>query len=62
MDIINEIKNGTQILIFRDPIPKGKLGITFVFDDDKRFNGKLDMTKHKNLILAITKAFQEEEE
>jgi phosphoribosylformylglycinamidine (FGAM) synthase-like amidotransferase family enzyme len=62
MDIINEIKNGKQILILRDPIPKGKLGISFVFDDDKRFNGKLDMTKHKNLILAITKAFQEEEE
>ena len=62
MNIINEINDGTQILIIRDPIPKGKLGISLVFDDDKRFNGTLDMTKHKHLVLAIAEAFQDEEE
>ena len=62
MDIINEINNGTQILILRDPIPKGKLGISFVFDDDKRFNGILDMTIHKQLILDIAEALGDEEE
>lgn len=62
MDIINEINNGTQILILRDPIPKGKLGISFVFDDDKRFNGVLDMKIHRQLILDIAEAFGDEEE
>lgn len=62
MDIINEINNGTQILILRDPIPKGKLGISFVFDDDKRFNGILDMMIHKQLILDIAEALGDEEE
>jgi hypothetical protein len=62
MDIIDEINNGTQILILRDPVPKGKLGISFIFDDDKRFNGTLDMLKHKQLILDIAEAFGDEEE
>lgn len=62
MDIINEINDGTQILILRDPIPKGKLGISFVFDDDKRFNGILDMKIHKQLILDIAEALGDEEE
>ena len=50
MDIINEIIKGNKILILRNPIPEGKLGISFVFDDDKRFNGVLDMKIHKQLI------------
>lgn len=62
MNIINEINNGNQILILRDPVPKGKLGISFIFDDDKRFNGTLDMLKHKELVLAIAEAIQDEEE
>jgi hypothetical protein len=62
MNIINEINNGKQILILRDPIPKGKLGISFIFDDDKRFNGTLDIIKHKKLVLAIAEALQDEEE
>ena len=62
MNIINEINNGKQILILRDPIPKGKLGISFIFDDDKRFNWTLDIIKHKKLVLAIAEALQDEEE
>ena len=62
MDIINEIVKGNKILMLRDPIPKGKLGITFIFDDDKRFNGILDMTIHKQLILDIAEALGDEEE
>jgi hypothetical protein len=62
MDIINEIIKGNKILILRNPIPEGKLGISFVFDDDKRFNGVLDMKIHKQLILDIAEAFGDEEE
>ena len=62
MDIINEIIKGNKILILRNPIPEGKLGISFVFDDGKRFNGVLDMKIHKHLILDIAEAFGDEEE
>jgi len=58
MDIINEIIKGNKILILRDPIPEGKLGISFVFDDDKRFSGTLDIKTHSQLILDIAEAFQ----
>lgn len=62
MDIINEIAKGNKILMLRDPIPEGKLGITFIFDNDKRFNGLLDITIHRQLILDIAEALGDEEE
>lgn len=61
MDIINEIIKGNKILILRDPIPEGKLGISFIFDDNKRFNGILDMAIHRQLILDIAEALGDEE-
>lgn len=62
MDIINEIAKGNKILMLRDPVPEGKLGITIIFDNDKRFNGLLDITIHRQLILDIAEALGDEEE
>lgn len=63
MNVINEIVNGNKIVILRDPVPKGAIGISLVFgDEDKRYNGLLDIRKNKDLLILLAEAMEDEEE
>ena len=59
--IVELIADGEKIVIVRDTVPSGSVGISVVFDDDRNSNGTLDIVQHKELLLQVAEAIAAQE-
>tara|TARA_R100000995_G_scaffold2295_4_gene1530 strand:+ start:1823 stop:2050 length:228 start_codon:yes stop_codon:yes gene_type:complete len=51
--IVELIADGEKIVMVRDAVPSGSVGISVVFDDDRKCHGTLDIVQHKELLLQV---------
>jgi hypothetical protein len=50
-----------KIIMVREPVPSGSVGISIVFDDERKCHGTLDVLQHKELLLQVAEAIAIEE-
>jgi len=50
------IADGERIIMVREPVPVGSIGISIVFDGGKKCHGTLDIIQHKELLLQVAEA------
>ena len=50
-----------KLIMIRDHVPRGSVGISIVFDDNKKCHGTLDIKQHKELLLQVAEALAIEE-
>ena len=53
--------NEGKLILVREPVPSGSVGISIVFDDDRKCHGTLDIKQHKELLLQVAEAIAIEE-
>jgi len=54
--IVKLIADGEKIVMVRDTVPSGSVGISVVFDDNRKSHGTLDIVQHKELLLQVAEA------
>ncbi len=60
IDILRTLTDD-KIIMVRDAVPSGLVGISFVFDDERKCHGTLDIVQHKELLLQVAEAIAIEE-
>lgn len=50
-----------KLIMIRNHVPRGSVGISIVFDGGKKCHGTLDIKQHKELLLQIAEAIAIEE-
>ena len=50
-----------KIIMVREPVPSGSVGISIVFDHERKCHGTLDVLQHKELLLQVAEAIAIEE-
>jgi hypothetical protein len=55
------IANGEKIIMVRDAVPSGLVGVSIVFDNNKKCHGTLDVLQHKELLIQVAEAIAIEE-
>lgn len=55
------IANGEKIVMVRDAVPSGLVGVSIVFDNDRKCHGTLDVLQHKELLIQVAEAIAIEE-
>jgi len=58
-DILNELNDGSKVLIVRDAVPVGKIGIDVILDSGENFCGALDINNHRELLKMIVMSIEE---
>ena len=57
-DILDELRDGSKVLIVRDAVPIGEMGITLMLGKGEIGNYTLDIIEHrellKTLVMAVT--------
>ena len=53
MDILDEIRNGSRMLIVRDAVPVGKIGIDIILDSGDICKGTIDIRTHGKLLITL---------
>tara|TARA_R110000787_G_scaffold61365_2_gene139072 strand:+ start:484 stop:678 length:195 start_codon:yes stop_codon:yes gene_type:complete len=59
-NIIKQVLDGKKIMMFRDPIPEGSVGVSIVWGDGKEFHGIVDIKQHAKLLLAIAEVVEQQ--
>lgn len=59
--IVELIADGEKIVMVRDAVPSGLVGVSIVFDDDRKCHGTLDIVQHKELLIQVAEAIAIEE-
>lgn len=60
--IVELIADGEKIVMVRDAVPSGLVGVSIVFDDDRKCHGTLDIVQHKELLLQVAEAIAGDDE
>jgi len=60
MDIMEEIESGSKILIVRDAVPVGKVGIDVILDNGEILKGTIDIRTHRELLMTLVDSLDEE--
>lgn len=55
------IANGEKIVMVRDAVPSGLVGVSIVFDNNRKCHGTLDVLQHKELLIQVAEAIAIEE-
>ncbi len=53
--------NEEKLILVREPVPSGSVGISVVFDDDRKCHGTLNILQHKELLLQVAEAIAAQE-
>jgi hypothetical protein len=59
MDIMEEIKNGSRLLIVRDAVPVGKVGIDIILDNGDIHKGVIDIRTHRELLITLMESLDD---
>ena len=59
MDIMEEIESGSKILIVRDAVPVGKIGIDIILDNGELHKGVIDITTHRELLITLMESLDD---
>jgi len=49
------------LIMIRDDVPRGSVGISIVFDGNKKCHATLDIKQHKELLIQIAEAIEQTE-
>jgi len=60
LDIVKTLADD-KIIMVREPVPSGSVGISIVFDGGRKCHGTLDILQHKELLLQVAEAIAIEE-
>ena len=52
MDILRTLTDD-KIIMVREPVPSGSVGISIVFDDGRKCHGAIDILQHKELLIQV---------
>ena len=50
-----------KLIMIREHVPRGSVGISIVFDGSKKCHGTLDIKQHKELLIQIAEAIEQTE-
>lgn len=59
MDIMEEIESGSKILIVRDAVPVGKVGIDIILDNGDIHKGVIDIRTHRELLITLMESLDD---
>ena len=56
---MEEIKNGSRLLIVRDAVPVGKVGIDIILDNGDIHKGVIDIRTHRELLITLMESLDD---
>lgn len=59
MNIREEIESGSKILIVRDAVPVGKIGIDIILDNGEIHKGVIDIRAHRELLMTLMESLDD---
>ena len=59
MNIMEEIESGSKILIVRDAVPVGKIGIDIILDNGEIHKGVIDIRTHRELLITLMESLDD---
>ena len=58
-DILNELNDGSKVLIVRDAVPVGKIGIDVILDSGEIHKGMIDIRAHRKLLITLMESLDD---
>ena len=59
MNIMEEIENGSKLLIIRDAVPYGKVGVDIILDNGEIHQGVIDIRTHRELLITLMESLDD---